>query len=697
MAKRATSSAADTLLVELLTEELPPKSLSALSTHFADEILNGLVRHQLKLRDFAGRRIFATPRRLATLIPDVLAHGQDRSNEVQGPSVTAPREAVAGFARKNGVSVEALAQQDTPRGRVFVARTSIKGASLLAVLPEIVGEAVKKLPVRKAMRWGSGEALFARPVHGLVMMHGKRVIPGAVLDAMSGNSTSGHRFMGAPGIRLSSADDYEVSLLKKGRVIADFVARRAEIDRQLQAEAKRQRAVLGEYQDLLDEVTALVELPSVYVCAFEASFLEVPHECLILTMRQNQKYFPLFASDGKLLPKFLVVSNMRVKNPQAIVSGNERVVRPRLEDARFFFNQDRKVRLDTRVPQLANVVYHNKLGSQLDRMERIKLLTGEIARALGADSMLAERAAELSKADLLTGMVGEFPELQGTMGRYYALHDGEKKEVALAIAQHYKPRFSGDAVPEDKVACAVALADKLDTVVAMLGIGERPTGDKDPFALRRQGLGIVRILIETPNSLDLFVLVEEACRKFPKGRLQASTVPEVRQFIVDRMKNLLREGGEETSLIEAVVGQTGGRIYQLPKRLDATKKFMLLPEAKDLAVANKRVLNIIRKNEEIGYKFSVPDKTLMSEQAEIALSNAVEHLSPIAQKHFDAGEYEINLRLLAKIKPDVDRFFDKVMVMVDDPKIRNNRAALLQQLGILMNQVADISKLAVEK
>jgi glycyl-tRNA synthetase beta chain len=294
-------------------------------------------------------------------------------------------------------------------------------------------------------------------------------------------------------------------------------------------------------------------------------------------------------------------------------------------------------------------------------------------------------------------MVGEFPELQGTMGRYYALHDDEPKEVANAIAQHYRPRFSGDAVPQTKIACAVALADKLDTVVAMIGIGERPTGDKDPFALRRQGLGVVRILIETPNSLDLFALIEDAYKKFPKGRLQATTVPEVRQFIVERMKNLLREGGEETSLIEAVVGQTGGRIYQLPKRLDATKKFMQLPEARDLAVANKRVLNIIRKNEEIGYKFSVPDRSLMSEEAEIALSNAVEHLSPIAEKHFDAGEYESNLRLLAKIKPDVDRFFDKVMVMVDDPKIRNNRAALLQQLGILMNQVADISKLAVEK
>ena len=695
MAKKAIGSAGDTLLVELLTEELPPKSLLALSTNFADEIFNGLVRYQLKLREFAGRRIFATPRRLATLIPDVLAQGQDRSNEVQGPSVTAPPEAVAGFARKNGVSVEALAQQDTPKGRVFVARTIIKGASLLTVLPDIVSEAVKKLPVRKAMRWGSGEALFARPVHGLVMVHGKRVVPGTVLDAAAGNRTTGHRFMGASVIRLSDADDYEAALLKKGSVIADFTARRSEIDRQLQGEAKRRGAVLGEYQELLDEVTALVELPAVYLCQFDASFLEVPQECLILTMQQHQKYFPLFAHDGKLLPEFLVVSNMRVKDPRAIVGGNERVVRPRLEDARFFFNQDGKVRLETRVPELARVVYHNKLGSQLERVERIQLLGGKIARSIGADPALAERAAWLSKADLLTGMVGEFPELQGTMGRYYAMHDGEPPEVADAVGQHYRPRYASDGLPEHPIACAVALADKMDTLAGFFNIGQQPTGDKDPFGLRRAALGVVRILVERDLRASLHDLVNDAFTGY-QGKI-GSAHTDLETFIFDRFSGYLKDLGFSTLQVDAVLCLKPVRLGEVPRQLAAVKAFQALPEADSLAVANKRIVNILKQAAAKGESFRNTEKGVLKEPAEIALLDALHAASGKAKVSFERGDYAGYLKSFAVLKHPVDKFFDSVMVMVDDPPLRRNRLALLADMREQMNRIADISKLAVEK
>src|SRR6185295_142749 len=420
---------------------LPPKSLGRLGQAFADEITNGLVQYQFKPRVFTGRRIFATPRRLAVLIPEVLVAGEDRSSDVSGPSIKAGPEAVAGFAKKQGVDVKELKQQETSKGRVYVASISIKGAALDAVLAKIVSDALKKLPIAKIMRWGSGNAEFVRPAHGLVMLHGSRIVPGTVLGLTSGSKTRGHRFMGKSEIVLANADEYEIRLLdeNEGSVVPDFEKRKALIDQKLQAEANKQGATLGEHQLLLDEVTALVEHPSVYVGAFDKAFLEVPQECLILTMRQNQKYFPLFDSAGKLTAKFLIVSNMKVADPSHIIGGNQRVVRPRLEDARFFYEQDRKQRLEERIPLLAKVVYHNKLGSQLDRVQRVKLLAGTIARELGADVIQAERAAELAKADLLTGMVGEFPELQGVMGRYYALHDKEPAAVADAIDAHYRP------------------------------------------------------------------------------------------------------------------------------------------------------------------------------------------------------------------------------------------------------------------
>src|SRR5256885_10677902 len=677
------------LLVELLTEELPPKALSSVSQSFTDEIFNGLVRHQLKLRDLSGRRVFATPRRLATLIPGILGEAPDRASEIVGPSVKAPPEAVAGFARKNGVEIAALERRDTSKGAVFVARVTLKGADLDAVLAEVVSEATRKLPIPKVMRWGDGDAQFVRPVHGLVMMHGKQVVPGTVLGVLASNTTSGHRFMGATSIRLSSADEYEAKLRKDGRVIADFAIRKSEIDKQLQAEAKRQKASLGDYEDLVDEVAALVEFPAVYAGQFDASFLEVPHECLTLTMRQNQKYFPMFSSDGKLLPKFLIVSNMRVDDPRPIVGGNERVIRPRLEDARFFFNQDLKTRLEARVPQLAKVVFHSKLGSQLERVQRIKLLAGEIARSLRADVMQAERAAELSKADLLTAMVGEFPELQGVMGRYYALHDGELREVADAIEQHYRPRFAGDKLPEGPIASAVALADKLDSLAALFIIKELPTGEKDPFGLRRAALGVIRIVAENQLPLSLKDLVDGAFGPF-RGKPQT----DLKMFFTERMRSYFLERGYSANEVEAVLSLNPVAIALIPKQLEAVRAFSALPEAASLAAANKRIANILRQAEAQGETFAGADVSALKEPAEISLFEALQTASRSARPLFDSGDFAGYLKAFASLRSPVDSFFDTVMVMTDDKKLRENRLALLTDMRKAMNRFSDISKLA---
>jgi glycyl-tRNA synthetase beta chain len=678
-----------TLLVELLTEELPPKSLGKLGQAFADEVFNGLVQHQLKLRDFAGWRIFTTPRRLAVLIPRVVDVAGDRKTEVSGPSITAAPQAVAGFAKKHGIDVSSLEQRDTPKGKVFVANLTVRGVALNGVLASIVGDALKKLPIPKVMRWGSGDAQFVRPVHGLVMLHGSRVVPGKVLGLESGNRTRGHRFMGSAQIVLASADAYEKKLLDEGKVLVDFEKRKLEIDRLLQAEGKKQNASLGEYQVLLDEVAALVEHPSVYVGEFDKAFLEVPQECLILTMRQNQKYFPLFDAGGKLLPKFLIVSNMKVADPRHIVTGNQRVVRPRLEDARFFFDQDRKQRLEERVPRLAKVVYHNKLGSQLERVQRIKLLAGRIARLLGADTLQAERAAELAKADLLTGMVGEFPELQGIMGRYYALHDKEPAAVADAIEAHYRPRFAGDRLPQGSVASAVALADKLDTLAGLFSIGEQPTGDKDPFGLRRAALGVIRIVVENQLPLSLWDLVDAAFEPF-KGKAQT----DLRVFFTERMRSYFQERGYSANEVEAVLSLNPVAIALIPRQLEAVRAFSVLPEAASLAAANKRIANILRQAETKGESFADADVSALKEPAEISLFDALQAASRSAKPLFESGDFAGYLKAFASLKSPVDSFFDAVMVMTDDKKLRENRLALLTDMRKAMNRFSDISKLA---
>jgi glycyl-tRNA synthetase beta chain len=669
----------ESLLVELLTEELPPKALSALGLAFANGIRDELVALGLAPKTGKFESDLATPRRLAVLVSDVAERAASEEREVTGPAASAPPAAVAGFAKKHGVAVEALQRKAGAKGEVFVARVKAGGAALDEVLAGVVDRVVRKLPIPKVMRWGDGDAQFVRPVHGLVMLHGSRVVPGSVLGLVSGNRTQGHRFMGKRDLTLARAGEYVSLLRDEGSVVCRFAERRSAIERGLTEEAARQDADLGAYQDLLDEVTALVEHPSVYVGTFPSSFLDVPQECLILTMRQNQKYFPLFDRKEELLPRFLIVSNMKVADARHIIGGNERVVRPRLEDARFFYDQDRKLRLEARVPQLAKVVYHNKLGTQLERVQRVQLLAGKIARQLKADVAAAERAAWLSKADLLTGMVGEFPELQGVMGRYYALHDGEPRVVADAIEAHYRPRFAGDRLPEDQVACALALADKLDALAGMFGIGQAPTGEKDPFGLRRAALGVVRILVERKLPLSLPELVER---------------PDVQAFILERFAGYLREQGFSALQVDAVLSQSPTRLAVVPQQLEAVKAFQALPEAESLAAANKRVANILKQALAKGESFNKTERKTLKEPAELALFTALELTTSHAVPLYERGDYTGYLKSFAVLKQPVDAFFDSVMVMAKEDDLRHNRLSLLRDLRDAMNRVADISKLA---
>jgi glycyl-tRNA synthetase beta chain len=686
----AKASRPASLLVELLTEELPPNSLRKLADAFGELLVAEIIRHRLKDRD-PKKRVFATPRRLGVLIADVANKGTDSEHEVTGP-LSSNTKAVEGFARKHRLAPESLERQQSEKGEIVVARFTMPGVQLDAVLAELVQKAITKLPVAKLMRWGSGEAQFVRPVHGLVMMHGNRMVPGTVLEVKSANRTRGHRFMGKSEILLKSAEEYEARLREEGKVIADFGVRRDEIRKQLRTSANKLEAQLGEYESLLDEVTALVEHPSVYVGEFDAAYLDVPHECLTLAMRQHQRYFPLFDDAGRLLPKFLIVSNMKPADPRNVIHGNERVVRPRMEDARFFYNRDRKIRLEARVPELAKVVYHSKLGSQRDRVDRLKLLSGEIARKLGADRALAERAAELCKADLLTGMVGEFPELQGVMGRYYALHDGEPREVAEAIEAHYRPRFAGDDLPRAPVSCAVALADKLEALAGLFGVGQQPTGDKDPYGLRRAALGILRILAERDLSLHLHELVSAAF-EVHRGRA-ADARAELESFIYERLAGYLRERGYTVLEAESVVSLRPVRINLVPRQMEAVRAFNALPEAESLAAANKRVVNILRQAGAKGESFADAKADFLKEPAERALFEALRTASQRASLLFEQGDFAGYLKTFAVLKSPVDAFFDSVMVMAKEPELRHNRLALLADLRQQMNRVADISKLA---
>jgi glycyl-tRNA synthetase beta chain len=693
----------ETLLIELRTEELPPKSLKALSESFAASVFAALKEQAFAAPDSVCTP-YATPRRLALQVSGIASRQRDRIIEKKGPAVASgldaagqPSKALEGFMRAAGVAFADLHREADAKGEYFVARSEKKGESLDQHLADIVALALKKLPIQKLMRWGATEYQFVRPVHGLILLHGSRVIAGELFGLTSGNSTLGHRFLSSGEIIVGAAQDYAAKLAA-GKVIVSFAERRASIAAQLDAEAAKLGARLNPADGLLDEVTALVEWPAVYVGEFEAEYLEVPQECLILTMQQNQKYFPLLDSAGKLLNKFLIVSNMQVADPRHIVGGNARVVRPRLSDARFFFNQDRRHTLASRVEKLRSVVYHNKLGTLLQRTERLEELAQKIATRLGADVSLAARAARLCKADLSTDMVGEFPELQGIMGHYYALHDGENAAVADAVQAHYQPRFSGEALPQGGIACATALADKLDALVGFFGIGQVPTGDKDPFGLRRAALGVLRILMETPLALDLAELISDTTAGFPpgviqlRGLLSSPVEVELLNFMFDRLRGLLRDAGHTQDVIEAVLAQRPTRIDLVPAKLAAVRDFLQLPEALALAAANKRIGNILKKAEGA---IPEPAAKLLVEDAEKALYARVQALDPVVKAHVARQGYADALKALASVRAEVDQFFDKVMVNVDDSALRDNRLGLLKALFDQLNAVADISKLGV--
>ena len=698
-----------TLLVELLTEELPPKALARLGEAFADGIVKGLVDAQL-VANGVRHEWFASPRRLAVTIAEVSDRAVDRSvaEKIMPVAVAIdtsgkPTPALVKKLEAKDIPLDALSSFEKRldgKTETFFCNMTVPGAVLDAALAGIVAEAVKKLPVPKVMRWGDSDHQFVRPVHGLVMLHGSRVVPGEVLGLIAGNSTLGHRFMGEGVVTIAEADRYAKTLYEKGSVIASFAARRALIvERVKQAAAKVGNGARPVEDDaLLGEVTALVEHPTVYVGEFESEYLSVPQECLILTMKQNQKYFPLFDADGKLLNQFLIVSNMQLADPSNIIAGNQRVVRARLSDARFFFEQDRKHGLASRVGKLDAVVYHNKLGSIGDRVRRLIRLATAIAARLGADRQLTEQAARLCKADLVTDMVGEFPELQGIMGRHYALHEGAPQAVADAIEQHYRPRFAGDVLPQGNIASAVALSDKLDALVGFFGIGQTPTGDKDPFGLRRAALGVLRILMEAPLPLDLSELVNDAESGFAAGVLRRGFAPTLLDFMFERLRNQLREAGHAPAAVDAVLSLRPTRLDLVPAKLAAVHEFVSLTEASALAAANKRIVNILRKAEEKGEApQGEPDVVLLQDPAEHALFQQVNEIAPLIRSLVAGEDYTGALRQLATLRDAVDSFFDSVMVMAEEPLTRANRLRLLSQLAALMNCVADISRLAVEK
>jgi len=693
-----------TLLVELCTEELPPKALDRLGQAFASGIEAGL-----RKRGFLGEdcvaTAYATPRRLAVSLSAVRAATEPKTVEVKLMPVAvglgANGEPTPALVKKlaaaglEGIASASLKRRADGKAETLYADAVAPAVALRAGLQDALEEAIAGLPIPKLMSYqladGETTVQFVRPAHGLVALHGDEVVAVSALGLAAGRLTSGHRFQGAKALELANAGEYAGRLAAEGGVLAGFAQRREAILEALKAAAAREGATLGaegEYLALLDEVTALVEMPTVYAGRFERDFLEVPQECLILTMRQNQKYFPLFGAEGRLAEKFLLVSNLGPADPSRIVQGNERVVRARLADARFFFEMDRKMHLAERVPQLASIVYHGKLGTQLERVERLRKLATRIQLKLprGARGMpYADRAAFLAKADLVTLMVGEFPELQGVMGKYYALADDEEPSVVRAIEQHYWPRFAGDQLPEGDVSIAVALADRLDALAGLFSIGQVPTGDKDPFGLRRAALGVIRILAERGPDLDFHDLVRLAAEPFPGTPAEG-----LEDFVYDRLRGYLRELGFTTNQVEAVVSQRPARFDHLRARLDAVVTFAKLPESEALAAANKRVKNILDKS---GRSDGV-DETLFTQDEERRLHDALTSMAPGVEAQVARAQFAPALVALAGVRSDVDAFFDKVLVNAEDHSVRANRLALLTGLERLLNRVADISRLA---
>ncbi len=699
---------AKNLLVELFVEELPPKALKKLGEAFSAALANSLKKDGLT-GDHAAVTAYASPRRLAAHVTGVLAVAADKpvvqklmpvavGLDASGNATPALLKKLSALGA-DASAVAALRRENDGKADILFYDSLAKGATLAEGLQKAVEAALAALPIPKVMSYqlqdGWSSVNFVRPAHALVALHGADVVPVSVLGLNSGNATKGHRFEAAVDpVVIADADSYAETLKRDGAVIASFAERRAEIVRQLAAAAAQAGGKPIDDDALLDEVTALVERPNVLVGQFEQEFLAVPQECLILTMKANQKYFPLLDAAGKLTNKFLVVSNISPDDASAVIGGNERVVRPRLADAKFFFDQDRKKSLESRVVGLSKVVYHNKLGTQGERMQRVAAIARAIAEQLGGGELVqhAEQAAVLAKADLLTDMVGEFPELQGIMGRYYAQHDGLNGDVADAIEDHYKPRFAGDSLPRGRVGTVVALADKLETLVGMFGIGQIPTGDKDPFALRRHALGVIRMLAEGNLDLPLEAMLAVVGDKFSTVEGFKPATAQLSDFIYDRLAGSLREDGYSAQEVDAVVSQRPQRLGDIPKRLAAVRSFSALPEAAALAAANKRVGNILKKVE--NPVEPTVDSALLKEAAEIALHDALVEVVPQADAAFVTGDYAESLTALAALRTPVDAFFDGVMVNADDPALRANRLGLLAKLHAAMNQVADLSKLS---
>lgn len=695
------------LLVELFVEELPPKALKKLGESFA-----GVLLEQLKAQGLASGEskltAFASPRRLAAHVTAVASQAADKSVSQKLMPVSvgldASGNATPALLKKlqalgaDASAVPKLKRAMDGKAEALFHDSTVKGATLADGLQKALAESLAKLPIPKVMTYqladGWTDVKFVRPAHALVALHGEDVVPVEILGLQAGRRTQGHRFEAAAAfVDIADADSYARTLEEQGAVIAGFAERRAEIARQLQEAAAKVGGGARPIEDdaLLDEVTALVERPNVLTCQFEPEFLEVPQECLILTMKANQKYFPLLDAQGKLTNRFLVVSNIRPQDPSAVIGGNERVVRPRLADAKFFFDQDRKKTLESRVAGLAKVVYHNKLGTQGERIERVRAIAKVIGAQMGSDHLAqqADVAARLAKADLLTDMVGEFPELQGIMGGYYARHDGLGDEVAFAIEDHYRPRFAGDELPRNALGLVVALADKLETLAGLFAIGQLPTGDKDPFALRRHALGVVRMLMEKDLPLAVGELVVEALGLFPQA--QPATAEQLTDFIYERLAGLLREQGYSAQEVDAVLALRPQRLGEVAKRLAAVRAFAALPEAPALAAANKRIGNILKKAERADAHVSEP---LLKEDAEKALYAATRRIAPQAGAQFESGDYTGSLQTLAALREPVDAFFDHVMVNAEEADLRLNRLGLLATLHQAMNRVADLSRLA---
>ena len=701
------------LLVELLVEELPPKALSKLGQAFAHGIFSQLQSQGL-LAEAAQIKSFASPRRLAVHIDKVLAQAPARQVQHKLMPVSvgldAQGQATPALLKKLGAlgfDAAVVAQlQRTGEGKaeVLMLDQTVDGMGLVPGLQLALEHALAKLPIPKVMSYqleqgcelpGWSSVSFVRPAHGLVALHGDQVLPVHALGLQAGSTTQGHRFEATCNpVRIAHADAYADTMLKDGAVVADFEQRRADIVRQLNAAAANIGAGVRPIEDaaLLDEVTALVERPNVLICAFEKQFLDVPQECLILTMKANQKYFPLLDTTGKLTHQFLVVSNITPDDASAVIGGNERVVRPRLADAKFFYDQDRKKTFESRVEGLSKVVYHNKLGTQGERMQRVCAIAHAIGLQMGGQALAdkAQLAARLAKTDLLTDMVGEFPELQGIMGQYYARHDGHGDDIAQAIADHYRPRFAGDELPANDVGIAVALADKLETLVGMFGIGNLPTGDKDPFALRRHALGVIRMLIEKDLALDLPLLIALCLPVFGDKVSDASQA--LMDFIDERLSGNLREQGYSAQEVDAVLALHPPRLGDVPKRLHAVRAFAALPESPALAAANKRIANILKKAGEVDAHVNT---ALLNEDAEKQLHAAMQQLLPPSEAQFKAGDYTASLQTLAALRAPVDAFFEGVMVNADEMDLRLNRQGLLKMLHAAMNRVADLSRLAV--